>query len=233
MLGLFQNPQFLQNMGSLLNNAPSTTPQPMNWQAIIGMLSPQQQQQQQSPPAQTPFNYLPAAPALMQQSNAQQTQPQPQTPFLNSMKGLQQAAIATYPDNPILQQVALAQAVLESGPPGNMSKLASQGNNLFGIKASQSAPGTANNLSMPTTEYVNGVPMTSNLPFSQNNSIADSFMQHRNLLTKLNRYQPVINAASPEEAFTALQKGGYATDPNYANKLNRVYNTWVKPLYAA
>ena len=246
MPGLFQDPKFMQGLSSLMQSGPSTTPQPFNWQALANLIGPQQNQANPMP-AQTgnmmnPAAYIPSAFGNQSQSQPQaqaqaQTLNQPgpmsmsPTQDLGSIRSLQQAAIAAYPDNPIMQQVALSQAVLESGLPGHMSKLATQGNNLFGIKASRTAPGTGGNASMQTTEYVNGVPMTSRLPFSQNNSIADSFAQHRDLLTKLNRYSPVMRASSPNEAFGALQKAGYATDPNYAKKLNRVYSTWVKPLY--
>lgn len=243
MFGLLQDPKFLQGLSGLMQSGPTTTPQPFNWMALANMIKPQQQFSANPMPTpdqqgnmMNPAAYIPSAFGAQPQAQAQtlnQQAPMSMSPTqdLGSMRSLQQAAIAAYPDNPIMQQVALSQAVLESGPPGHMSKLAMQGNNLFGIKASKTAPGTGNNASMSTTEYVNGVPMTSSLPFSQNNSIADSFAQHRDLLTRLNRYAPVVQAGSANEAFGALQKAGYATDPNYAKKLNRVYNTWVKPLY--
>jgi flagellar protein FlgJ len=139
-----------------------------------------------------------------------------------------------YPDNPIMQQVALSQAILESGTPNNLSKLASQNKNLFGIKSTNSpVVGTTgpNSVNMMTTEYRNGQPETINQQFATNNSFLDSFYQHRDLMNKLSRYQPVLNATSPQQAFSALQKAGYATDPNYAKKLTNIFNTYIKPLY--
>lgn len=162
---------------------------------------------------------------------------QPSAPANTNVKGplsinsLKEAAMRTYPDSPILQQVALSQAILESGAPGKMSKLATENNNLFGIKSGGAAPGTSGEASLPTKEYFNGVPQTLSQRFAANNSIDDSFMQHRALLSKLQRYAPVREAQTPEEAFSALQKGGYATDPNYSKKLSNIYKTYVLPAY--
>ena len=39
------------------------------------------------------------------------------------------------------------------------------------------------------------------------------------LLTNNPRYAQVASASTPEQAAHALQKAGYATDPNYADKL--------------
>lgn len=151
-------------------------------------------------------------------------------PDINQLKAL---AVQTYPDNPIMQQVALSQAILESGSPGKMSGLATKQNNLFGIKGSNTAPGTASNVPMNTTEYGGGGegPNITRADFSANNNLSDSFNQHRQLLSNLPRYQSVLNAANPTDAFNALQKSGYATDPNYSSKLNNVFSKYVQPLY--
>jgi flagellum-specific peptidoglycan hydrolase FlgJ len=138
-----------------------------------------------------------------------------------------------YPDNPTLQQVALTQAILESNLMGKPSVLASRYNNLFGIKASNSFPGTAGNVNMPTNEVYGGKTQRVNAGFARNATLGDSFMQHRDLLTGSRRYMPVINANDPYEAFAALQQAGYATDPAYERKLNRVYENYIAPLYAS
>lgn len=142
------------------------------------------------------------------------------------LQQLKQSAQAAYPDNPMMQQVAITQAIHESGLMGRPSQLASKYNNYFGIKA----PGTAGTVNMRTGEFLNGKNTTVNAGFGRNNSPSDSFMQHRNLMSK-GRYQPVVNSQNPYDAFTALQRAGYATDPAYANKLNATYQRYVAPLY--
>jgi flagellar protein FlgJ len=86
---------------------------------------------------------------------------------------------------------------------------------------------------MNTTEYGGGGegPNITRADFSANNNLSDSFNQHRQLLSNLPRYQSVLNAANPTDAFNALQKSGYATDPNYSSKLNNVFSKYVQPLY--
>ncbi len=140
---------------------------------------------------------------------------------------LKQAAIQAYPDNPKMQQVALSQAILESGlQNGKMSGLAQQ-NNFFGIKA----PGTAGTVNMPTNEFMNGQNQRVNAGFGANQTPGDSFNQYKTLMNKP-RYAGVLAADTPEQAFAALQQSGYATDPNYGRKLKNVFNNYIMPMYA-
>jgi peptidoglycan hydrolase FlgJ len=163
-----------------------------------------------------PTNYTPATPSKG---------------FQEMLPQLMDAAKQAYPDNHTMQKVALSQAVLESGLTGKPSALATQNNNYFGIKASRSFPGTAGTVDYGTTEYIGGQPSNINQGFAANNSMLDSFKQHANLMQGASRYQPVMQAQSPEDAFAALQSAGYATDPNYANKLNSIYGQYIAPAY--
>lgn len=182
--------------------------------------NPAQQIQQ---PTQAQVQSAPTQPSV----NAMQTAQVPITNSEINMQQLKDAAASAYPTNPMMQQVALAQAIHESGlQDGTPSGLAKQ-NNLFGIKA----PGTAGTVNMPTTEIMNGQAQKVNAAFGANKNVADSFLQHRDLINK-QRYQNVLAAQSPLAAFNALQKAGYATDPQYANKLNSVYQKYVMPLYS-
>lgn len=140
---------------------------------------------------------------------------------------LKSAAAAAYPNNPMMQQVAITQAIHESGLMGRPSQLATKHNNYFGIKA----PGSAGSVNMGTSEFVNGGYQKQNARFGRNANVSDSFMQHRNLITNAGRYKSVLGASNPHEAFMALQRAGYATDPNYARSLNRVYQQHVAPMY--
>lgn len=134
---------------------------------------------------------------------------------------LKKLAQQTFPNNPVMQKVALSQLALESGTPRNFSGLARK-NNFFGIKG----PGT----SMRTQEdYGNGLQNVTD-SFAVNNSPMASFQQYSNLLNNP-RYASVLAANNPEEAFNALQSAGYATDKNYSKKLLNVFNKTINPLF--
>jgi flagellar protein FlgJ len=117
----------------------------------------------------------------------------------------------------------LGQAALESGwgrgeirmPDGNSS------HNLFGIKAGRGWQGAVADVA--TTEYVNGAPIKTMERFRAYGSYAEAFKDYANLLAANPRYAHVLNERVDAAAFArGLQQAGYATDPNYADKLTRV-----------
>ena len=132
------------------------------------------------------------------------------------------AAKRTYPDQPHMAKLAAAQALLESGIASQKgpSGLAKNHNNLFGIKGS----GTAGSVNMRTGEHLNGRDVTINAGFAKNNTVEDSFAQHKNLMSKP-RYRKVLQAQSFEQAAHEVKAAGYATAPNYSQALRDVYNT--------
>lgn len=119
--------------------------------------------------------------------------------------------------NHVLASITIAQAALESD--WGQSELSQKYNNLFGVK------GTGTNSAMMTTkEYVNGQWITVKASFTVYPSWAASIAAHTKLLVDglegdRNHYQQVIDATNYETAAEALQINGYATDPNYAQKL--------------
>ena len=117
----------------------------------------------------------------------------------------------------------LGQAALESGWGKRMIKNAdgSSSNNLFGIKAGASWKGKV--AESVTTEYVNGRAQRRVEKFRAYDTPADAFKDYANMLARNPRYEKVINSGGDAAAFAhGLQRAGYATDPNYANKLVRV-----------
>jgi len=121
-------------------------------------------------------------------------------------------------------QFILAQAALESGwgkheikHPDN-----SPSYNLFGIKAGNNWQGET--VETMTTEYVNGIPQKTIEKFRAYNSYEEGFRDYANLLSKNPRYADVVNTQNPAEFAYGLQKAGYATDPQYGNKLMRILN---------
>lgn len=96
--------------------------------------------------------------------------------------------------------------------------------NLFGIKAGAGWSGKV--AEVTTTEYINGVPRKVTARFRAYDSAEEAFRDHAQLLTQNQRYAgAVANADDARRYAQGLQRGGYATDPAYADKLTRVINT--------
>jgi flagellum-specific peptidoglycan hydrolase FlgJ len=108
----------------------------------------------------------------------------------------------------VAPEVILAQAGLETG----WGQSAPQ-NNFFGIKGSGA--------SLPTTEVTNGVSQTVNQNFASNASPAASFQAYGNLMNTPN-YSGVTSAVGIPAQAQALQSAGYATDPQYGNKITTI-----------
>ena len=123
----------------------------------------------------------------------------------------------------------IAQAAHETGwgrkdirmPDGSSS------NNLFGIKAGSDWKGPV--AEVTTTEYINGVAQKVKARFRAYADTAEAFADYARLMTQSPRYQKVVAQARSAEGFAqGLQKAGYATDPQYADKLSRVINTTLR-----
>lgn len=112
--------------------------------------------------------------------------------------------------------VVAAQWAIESG----WGAKESGKNNFFGIKARPGQPGTVRR----TREVINGRTVYINDKFADYNTLEEGIAA-RVAFTKQNkRYERsgYFSARTPYEAAQALQRGGYATDPNYANSLAAV-----------
>jgi flagellar protein FlgJ len=117
----------------------------------------------------------------------------------------------------------LGQAALESGWGKHQLKGTdgTPSNNLFGIKATGNWNGKV--VEALTSEYVNGIKQKRIEKFRAYDSYADSFKDFANLMRNNTRYESVMaNLDSVQGYAKAMQKAGYATDPNYAEKLTNV-----------
>ena len=119
----------------------------------------------------------------------------------------------------------LGQAALESGW-GKREIRTADGNtshNLFGIKATGDWKGDV--AEVVTTEYRDGVAKKQVAKFRAYDSYAEAFSDYARLLRDNPRYAPVMEQRQNlADAAQALQRAGYATDPNYADKLAGVMN---------
>lgn len=119
----------------------------------------------------------------------------------------------------------IGQAALESGW-GAREIRGSDGSashNLFGVKAGRGWTGRS--VEVMTTEYVDGTPRKMVERFRAYDSYAAAFEDYARLLKTNPRYAGVIEGSRDAASFArGLQQAGYATDPNYADKLTRVIN---------
>jgi flagellum-specific peptidoglycan hydrolase FlgJ len=111
----------------------------------------------------------------------------------------------------------VAQAILESD--WGRSRLTRQGNNLFGIKALGS-PGTAGSITMATWEHLDDTDVVLQQPFRAYYTLDESVVDHAQFFIRNRRYADALAVSNDARAFArAIQADGYATDPNYADKL--------------
>ena len=119
--------------------------------------------------------------------------------------------------------VTIAQAIDESA--WGQSQLATQDNNLFGIKGT----GPAGSVVVPTQEYENGQAVTVNAPFRVYGNVAQSISDHSLLLATGSAYQQAMADHRSPDAFANDLTGVYATDPGYGASLitiMRQYNLY-------
>lgn len=180
------------------------------------------------PPQQTsmltqPPSQLPQAPQQVA------SQPRAQSQVAEFQTKLMPHALQASQTTGIPAQFMLGQAALESGW-GKREIRAADGtpsHNLFGVKAGSNWKGPV--VETVTTEYVNGVAQKSVEKFRAYSSYTDAFRDYANLLRNNPRYADVVaQAAQGIDAAgfaQGLQRAGYATDPNYADKLTRIIKT--------
>ena len=116
----------------------------------------------------------------------------------------------------------VAQAALETGWGASIIQgEAGSSHNLFGIKAHGGWQGPS--AEVLTTEYYNGQPVKETARFRAYGSYAESFEDYVSFLQGNGRYQEALRSAdNPDKFMRELQKAGYATDPQYASKVNQI-----------
>lgn len=115
-----------------------------------------------------------------------------------------------------IAKLGASQSALETG----WGKSLAGGNNYFGIKGG--------NNKQKTQEFIDGKMVTVEDNFRGYKSLEESANDYVNFLVKNPRYEEVLAAKTAEAAISAQGTTGYATDPDYANKLKSIHDT-VKP----
>lgn len=126
----------------------------------------------------------------------------------------------------------VAQAALETGW-GKSEMFQANGqpaHNLFGVKAGKDWTGAV--VEKSTTEYVDGVPQRTVARFRAYASYGEAFSDYAGILKNNPRYAAVVGSQDAATFARGLQQAGYATDPMYASKLERIIsgNTLRKQL---
>ena len=126
----------------------------------------------------------------------------------------------------------VAQAALETGW-GKSEMFQANGqpaHNLFGLKAGKDWTGAV--VEKSTTEYVGGVPQKTVARFRAYASYGEAFSDYAGMLKNNPRYAAVLGSKDAATFARGLQQAGYATDPMYATKLERIIsgNTLRKQL---
>lgn len=122
-------------------------------------------------------------------------------------------------------KILIAQAALETGWGKFVAKdtNGTSSNNLFNIKTGSNKD--FESVAVKTTEYIADTPINKTESFRKYPSVEQSFNDYVSLIMNNERYQgAVANAGNPELYVNELHKAGYATDPNYSNKILAIYH---------
>jgi peptidoglycan hydrolase FlgJ len=152
-------------------------------------------------------------------ANSQEARPQFNSPqaFIDFMYPQAEQAASKLGVKP---QVLIAQAALETGWGEKIIKQAdgTSSYNLFGVKADQRWSGKEATVS--TLEYRDGVVNQELASFRAYDSYQQSFDDYVDFVKQGQRYQQALgHGGNARHYIQALQEAGYATDPNYAEKV--------------
>lgn len=146
----------------------------------------------------------------------------------NFIERVGKLAAADMQKSGVLASLTIAQAILESG--WGKSGLTVKANALFGIKAGSSWKGRV--YSAKTQECYDGATYTTiTALFRAYDSWAESVADHSALLTGAARYKAVIGERDYKTACRAIKAAGYATDPQYADKLIQLIESYKLTAY--
>lgn len=143
----------------------------------------------------------------------------------------------------ILASVSFAQFILESGY--GKSELAQKANNVFGMKKSLSGNTWDGSVwdgisiyTKKTQEYENGAYVTITADFRKYPSVEKSIADHSAYLLEAKngsklRYEGLKGCTDYKKAAQIIKAGGYATSPDYAEKLCSIIERWNLTQYDA
>ncbi|TCK07044.1 flagellar assembly peptidoglycan hydrolase FlgJ [Marinobacterium mangrovicola] len=121
-------------------------------------------------------------------------------------------------------RVLVAQAALETGWGRSIIRdAAGSSNNLFNIKASGGWSG--DKVAVQTMEYRDGLPQPERAEFRAYDSLEQSLNDYVQFIQNNPRYENALKqSGNPVAYLQELQRAGYATDPEYASKIERIFS---------
>lgn len=137
--------------------------------------------------------------------------------FVESVLPLVEKAADKLGVNPL---VLVAQSALETGWGKFVIKdsTGEESNNLFNIKANSAWQGES--VSAQTLEHRNGQFKKENAQFRQYESLRDSVGDYADFILNNPRYQSIVEGVKTAEQYIrGISQAGYATDPDYADKV--------------
>lgn len=123
-------------------------------------------------------------------------------------------------------EALLAQAALETGWGRHVMSRNGGGSshNLFGIKADSSWGG--DRVRQTTLEFKDGVALKTRAAFRAYDSYGQSLSDYVRFIQSNPRYRRALEVVDDERRyFRELQRAGYATDPDYAEKIERILDS--------
>ena len=145
------------------------------------------------------------------------------------LKRHEDAAKAAEASSGIPATFMMAQAAHESGWGRREIKNAdgSTSHNVFGIKAGPGWGGKTTEVT--TTEVIGGQARKVTAKFRAYASYEESFKDYAKMMKNNPRYAKVVENSESAQGFAkGLQRAGYATDPQYADKLTKMINTTLR-----
>ncbi len=127
-------------------------------------------------------------------------------------------------------KILLAQAALETGWGKYImhDELGKASYNLFGIKDGSRWQGQSVNSN--TLEVEQGVVVKRQDTFRMYENFEQSFQDYVDFVKSSPRYEQAIKSVQDAKQYVrSLQQSGYATDPDYAEKIIKIYESVIKP----
>ncbi len=145
---------------------------------------------------------------------------------IDFVKAVWNEAVSAAKEMNIDPKVLVAQAALETGWGKSIisHENGKSSHNLFNIKSTDNWKNDS--VDVQTTEFLNGVSKKIKAAFRSYDDFKSSFKDYTQLITQNPRYKDAVaNVDNPQAYLQALQDGGYATDPKYANKIMQIYHS--------
>lgn len=136
--------------------------------------------------------------------------------FVNTLYPIAQKAARALGIDP---EAIIAQSALETGWGVKVSGKSNgaSSNNFFNIKADQRWDGDS--VKVDTMEVINGLPVRQRADFRAYESAEQSFDDYVGFINGSARYQDALASEDSETYVRGLKEAGYATDPDYADKI--------------